>query len=304
MARSALARAVGARVRVRALGARSRATLRVRARNRILFDRGETSENERVVRLRGDDARATHAREQLGCGVGSSFRAGVIDRGRCVGTVVEDGGIDGTFVVALDETKASTSASRVDLLLATPRPKVLRRLWAPLAAMGVRRVLLTNANKVERFYFDSKALNAETVREEILRGLEQAGDYMMPQVGVAKRLPPIVDRVAGRLNENDATNGFEWLLGGDRGWGLKADVLLLAHPGESQTSMADALADVDANARVLIAVGPEGGWTDYELNLLDSAGFRRVTLGTRTLTTDVACISLISAVRERLQSWE
>ena len=282
--------------------ARDRSQTGVRARNRILFRADEVDGDE--ARVAGLDARARHAREVLGASVGSTIRAGVIDEGRCSGTIIADDGDDGEFIVALSAREGSTRAPRVDLLLATPRPKVLRRMWAPLAAMGVGRVFLANASKVERYYFDSKALERETIREEILRGLEQAGDYIVPQIGVAKRLPPIIDRLAGKLEGNDMTNGFEWLLGGDRAWTLDVDVLLLAHPGESRTSVADALAGVDENSRVLIAIGPEGGWTEYELDMLEHAGFRKIALGTRTLTTDVACISLISAVRERLQAWE
>jgi 16S rRNA U1498 N3-methylase RsmE len=121
---------------------------------------------------------------------------------------------------------------------------------------------------------------------------------------VAKRLPPIVDRLSGVLDEDDQTRTvLGWLLEGDSSWNLGADVLLLAHPGQAATSVADALDDVEPNQRVLLAVGPEGGWTDYELELLEKAGFRKVGLGSRTFTTDVACISLVSAVRERLQSW-
>jgi hypothetical protein len=56
-----------------------------------------------------------------------------------------------------------------------PRPKVLRRLWAPLASLGIGRIVLTNANKVERYYFDSKALEIETIREELLRGAGAGG---------------------------------------------------------------------------------------------------------------------------------
>ena len=274
---------------------------RVRARNRILFDPKEIDQSSRRVTLHRADSRAVHLTEVLGVRVGSSLRVGTIGVGRCDATVRridEDGSIEIAFG-AIDER---VETPEIDLLLAMPRPKVLRRLWAPLASLGIGRIVLTNANKVERYYFDSKALEIETIREELLRGLEQAGDYRIPQVGVAKRLPPIVDRVSGVLDKED-TNGFSWLLEGDSAWNLGADVLLLAHPGQAATSVAEALDDVKPNQRVLLAIGPEGGWTDYELELLEKAGFRKVGLGSRTFTTDVACISLVSAVRERLQSW-
>jgi len=276
---------------------------RVRARNRILFDPKEIDQSSRRVTLHSADSRAVHLTEVLGVRVGSSLRVGTIGVGRCDATVkrIDE---DGSIEIALGAKDEGIETPEIDLLLAMPRPKVLRRLWAPLASLGIGRIVLTNANKVERYYFDSKALEIETIREELLRGLEQAGDYRIPQVGVAKRLPPIVDRLSGVLDEDDPdTNGFGWLLEGHSSWNLSADVLLLAHPGQAATSVAEALDDVKPNQRVLLAVGPEGGWTDYELYLLEKAGFRKVGLGSRTFTTDVACISLVSAVRERLQTW-
>ena len=59
---------------------------------------------------------------------------------------------------------AALSYRWADLLLAVPRPKVMRRLWAPLAAIGVGQVILTNAEKVERDYFGSHALRDEMNR--------------------------------------------------------------------------------------------------------------------------------------------
>ena len=272
-------------------------------RNRVLFEPREVDERTRTVRLDGSDSRARHVREVLRAGEGARLRVGTVDVGKCEATI-ERVDEDGGMTVVLDPEDERAEVPRVDVLLATPRPKVLRRLWAPLASLGVGRVVLTNANKVERYYFDSKAFDPETIRGEILRGLEQAGDYAVPQIGVAKRLPPVIDRLAGVLGDDAPdTNGFEWLLNGDDGWDRKPDVLLLAHPEVSPTSMADALAGADSNSRVVIAVGPEGGWTKYELELFENAGFKRVGLGSRTFTTDVACISLVSAVRERLQNW-
>ena len=104
---------------------------------------------------------------------------GTVDVGKCEATI-ERVDEDGGMTVVLDPEDERAEVPRVDVLLATPRPKVLRRLWAPLASLGVGRVVLTNANKVERYYFDSKAFDLETIRGEILRGLEQAGDYAVP----------------------------------------------------------------------------------------------------------------------------
>jgi len=65
---------------------------------------------------------------------------------------------------------------RVDLLLAVPRPKVMRRLWAQIAALGVGQIVLTNAEKVERNYFDTHILTPETYRPLLIEGLQQARD--------------------------------------------------------------------------------------------------------------------------------
>jgi RsmE family RNA methyltransferase len=51
---------------------------------------------------------------------------------------------------------------------------------------------------------------------------------------------------------------------------------------------------------VLLAVGPEGGWDDYELSLLESRGFTRLSLGPRTLRSDTATIALVAIVHRAL----
>ena len=54
------------------------------------------------------------------------------------------------------------------------------------------------------------------------------------------------------------------------------------------------IARVDSNNRLLLAVGPEGGWNAFELKLLGAHGFQSVGMGPRTLRTDTACIALVS----------
>ena len=48
----------------------------------------------------------------------------------------------------------------------------------------------------------------------------------------------------------------------------------------------------------VLAVGPEGGWTDAEVGLLEEKGFARMSLGPRILRTDTALIALISRLME------
>jgi len=74
---------------------------------------------------------------------------------------------------------------------------------------------------------------------------------------------------------------------------------LLAHPGEAP-SMAD-LIQVRTGRRVLLAVGPEGGWNEFEMRLFEAQGFEVVALGLRTLRSDTACVASLALVHEALR---
>jgi RsmE family RNA methyltransferase len=175
----------------------------------------------------------------------------------------------------------------VDLLLALPRPKVMRRLWAQLAALGVGRILLTNAEKVERNYFDTHVLDPATYRPLLIEGLQQARDTRVPEVSIHRQLKVLVedhlDAIAGEAGR------------------------LVAHPGEGAAAMADAVARQPReplgsaqHRRWLLAVGPEGGWNEFELDLLRTRGFQQVGMGQRTLRADTACVALLSLLHDAL----
>ena len=70
---------------------------------------------------------------------------------------------------------------------------------------------------------------------------------------------------------------------------------LVAHPTPAAASLASRR--LAPGARVLLAVGPEGGWDDYEIGLLASRGFQPVSIGPRTLRTDTACVALLATLR-------
>ena len=69
----------------------------------------------------------------------------------------------------------------------------MRRLWAQIAALGVGRIILTNAERVERDYFGAHIVSAETYRPLLIEGLQQARDTRLPIVSVHKRFKVLIE---------------------------------------------------------------------------------------------------------------
>ena len=152
----------------------------------------------------------------------------------------------------------------------------MRRLWAQLAALGVGRILLTNAERVERNYFDTHVLTPECYRPLLIEGLQQARDTWLPTVSIHRQLKVLVE---------DELDGL-------CGRGLR----LVADPRTEQSARAMVSTHIDD--RVLLAIGPEGGWNAFELALLEAHRFQFIGMGPRTLRTDTACIALLALVHE------
>jgi RsmE family RNA methyltransferase len=230
--------------------------------NRILFAAEELAADGRVL-LTG--RRADHIRRVLRAREGDLLRVGVLDGAIGVGRVEAVTAGEVRLAVTLDGVAPEPW---IDLLLAMPRPKVLKRLWPQLAALGVGRVILIHAARVERCYFDTRWVEPAAYEPLLLEGLEQAGTTRRPEVWLRRGFKPFVEDELAALY-GDAPK-------------------LLAHPGAPTP-----LPTWPAAARPLLAVGPEGGWTDYEIEQLTLRGCVRYALGTRTLRTDTACLALL-----------
>jgi RsmE family RNA methyltransferase len=240
--------------------------------NLILIRKEEVGKDGGVVLT---DRRACHILTVLKARKGQELKVGLLNGRRGTGVIESVTGGEVMLKCTFTEEPLQSSSSRLDLLLALPRPKVLKRLWAPLASLGIRRIFLTNAAKVEREYFDTHWLDPGRYEALLIEGLEQASDTRLPEVSVIRRLKPFIeDKLDGICRE------------GKR---------LIAHPGNG---LRLSKLPRKSGENVLIAIGPEGGWTDFELNLFEQHGFTQVTLGARKLRTDTACIALMSVISE------
>ena len=226
----------------------------------------------RGTRARLSASQTRHARDILRVVPGQELRVGMLDGPRGLGRVLQ---VEDALELECTFEPQPPPVPDVDLLLALPRPKVMRRLWAQLAALGVGRIILTNAARVERNYFDTHVLDPAFYRPLLFEGLQQAQDTHLPRVSIHRRFRPLVE------DELDAQS--------------TADARIVAHPAEHAPPIAGAWPR--RASRALLAVGPEGGWDDFELRLLGDRGFSPASLGTRTLRTDTACVALLAALR-------
>lgn len=230
-----------------------------------------------VVRLSG--TRADHLRRILGVSVGQAVRVGLLDGPRGSGTVRRLSDTTVELDCAFD--RDLPPRPRVDLLLALPRPKVLRRLWAQLAALGVGQIILTNAERVERNYFDTNILTPDVYRPLLIEGLQQARDTGLPRVSVHRQFKVLVEDHLDEL--------------------FAGGVRIVADPAAARpVGAVCAGAQLNRDARLLLAIGPEGGWNRFELDLLAAHGFEAAGLGPRTLRSDTACIALLAAAHAGL----
>ncbi len=214
--------------------------------------------------------RHEHARQVLRVLAGETLRVGVRG-GKCgTGEVLSEGPEGLRLRLMLDADPPPRAG--ISLVLAIPRPKALRRIIPAVASLGVDRVVLINAARVEKSYSDAKVLDPTYLDGLIDLGLEQARDTRPPRIEIRERFRPFVE---------DELNGWA----GD-------SVRLVAHPAARA-----GVPRVEANRPVTLAIGPDGGWVPFEVDLLERCGFTPVSFGPRILRVEVAVGYVLGRIR-------
>lgn len=231
--------------------------------NLLLLEEADFIAADRVV-LR--DRRLKHMQEVHRCEVGDSLRVGRVN-----------GLLGSARLLRLEAREAELSVSfehappaklPLTLILALPRPKMLRRVFQTVATMGVPRVILVNSYRVEKSFWQTPFLEAAAIREQLILGLEQARDSVLPEIVIEKRFKPFVeDRLPAVV---------EGTLG------------LVGHPGDFPACPRA------VEQPVTLAIGPEGGWIPYEVDLLQASGLNPVQLGARILRVETAVTALLA----------
>ncbi len=213
------------------------------------------------------DRRAEHIKTVLRAEVGQAIKVGLLNGNLGRARVVSiDAGAVTLALGPMEEPPPPTLP--LTLLLGLPRPRMLQRTLQTLATLGVQRLCLLQTARVEKSYWQTPLLQPDAITHQLHLGLEQARATQMPEIIQYPRLRPFMEDVLPKL--------------------AAGKQCLIAHPGPYPA------ADNAGQKQTLLAVGPEGGFIDTEVQAFCNAGFNPIQLGKRILRVETAIPVLLA----------
>ncbi|MFA5145840.1 MAG: 16S rRNA (uracil(1498)-N(3))-methyltransferase [Candidatus Omnitrophota bacterium] len=232
--------------------------------NLILLSKDDFIDPGRRVRLTG--RRHKHIREILKSSIGDELCVGLlgdrIGKGRVL--AIDDKAVEMEISLETDPPRPVP----ITLVLALPRPIVLKRVLSHVTALGIKKIILIQTERVEKSYWNSPALKEESIRTQLMLGLEQAKDTIMPEVLCRTKFKPF------------AEDELPSLIRGTRAF--------LADPEAEEAAPCG-----NATPATLV-IGTEGGFLPNEAALLKRAGCESVRFGKRILRVETAVIAAIA----------
>jgi RsmE family RNA methyltransferase len=226
------------------------------------------------------DERTVHLLKVLHKKAGDTFEAGILGGKTGTGRI-EKINLDGSIFITVEASQPPPPRLKLRIAVAFARPIQLKRIFRDMSNMGVLAVDLVGTDLGEKSYRDTKLFSSGGAHAAFVEGAVQARDTQIPALALYDNLE-------------------EWLA--ERPWD-KADSkripLLIAmdnvHPEGSVFHLSV------TSRPAVIAVGPERGWSDRERGLFEKAGFLRLSMGSRPLRTETACVAAASLAMEKIE---
>ncbi len=234
--------------------------------NLILLYEKDFIESNLKVRLLG--RRYKHIREVLRSSLGEVLCVGLLNGkigfGKIIG--INENHIDLEVKFSIEPPQPHQAT----LILALPRPIVLKRILLAVSSLGVKKIILIHSKRVEKSFWKSPVLEEKKLREQLIFGLEQSKDTMLPEILVRKRFKPFVEDELPKL--------------------IKGSTAIVGHPSAGNSF------PQNLKNKVILIVGPEGGFIDYEVEMLHKCGVQAVSVGERILRVETAVPVLLAKV--------
>lgn len=213
---------------------------------------------------------------------------GCMGRGKVV--AIDDRGVE--LEVILDHEPPPPLP--LTLVLALPRPKMLKRILQSVASLGVKEIYLINSWRVEKAFWSSPLLDPERLQNELLLGLEQAKDTIMPKLHLRRLFKPFVTEELSLLAAGEPFSippREQDQAAQNQGEAMKQQqkpIAITAHP-KGTLSCPEHITQ-----STILVMGPEGGFIEIEIETLEEAGFTTVSFGKRIMRLETAVPFIVS----------
>jgi 16S rRNA (uracil1498-N3)-methyltransferase len=233
--------------------------------NVILFD--NDSDTQRLPR---SDLRAQHILNVLKCRPGDLFQAGVINGPLGRGTVASVDKKD--LVLSFSWIEAPLPSEEISFIIGLPRPQTARKILNTLSTLGASVLHFVQTDKSDRNYLSSKLWSTDEWSRHLIDGAQQGFSTRLPDVHWDSSLYKTLKTIS-----TGATR-----------------IALDNYEGQ------DALGQTEINLPLVMAIGPEQGWSDRDREILVRHGFRLSHLGQRVLRVETACVSALAIAKSKL----
>ena len=220
-----------------------------------------------------------HVNQVLGAKVGDTLKIGQLE-GHLGTAIIADITPECILLNAVNLTTAPPPKLNLTVVLALPRPKVLRRLIMDMTALGVRDIILINSYRTQKSYWQSPMLNR--LDEFILEGLQQGVDTVAPHISLQKRFKPFVEDELAQLITNRAIVAHPY-----------SELSFSQYVQQQLESYQSPHSSVSSLLPSMVFIGAEGGWIDYEVELLARQSCQAVHIGERILRTEAAVNAIL-----------
>lgn len=217
------------------------------------------------------DNRANHILKILKSTVGDTLEIGLLNEHIGKANIIEIKNHTVKLEI-LVLNKLEKTKTQIDIILALPRPQTLKKVLSTVATMGINTLFLIRSEKVEKSYFHSPLLEEKNYTKYLFEGLSQGKRVTIPKVIICKKFKEFFE---SNLFENKNT------------------IKLLAHPNDKSFLNSRILKE---QTKILIAIGPEGGWNDYEINYMVERGFQKFKLSQNILRVETAVSATLAQI--------
>ena len=166
-------------------------------------------------------------------------------------------------------------------VVAVPRPQTVKKLIHLACTLGLKQLHLIRSMNAQKSYLHSNALQTQAIQTELRKGLEQAVDTVAPVIELHMRFRPFVEErlssIAASLPEPQSR-----LIADTRSTTLLREVFSTRALSPGST---------------VVAIGAETGWSEYEIEQFQKAGFVPVSLGDRILRVETALTVLVGGIQ-------